>query len=114
MAEEQLTPAELEQTLDRIARLELDAKLKQEEAGMLKDYLRGFEPGTYKYGKYVLKISSNKRLDDKLAQKVLDADLYKMVSKTTLDTAMARVTLGDEVLESITKVYDNKVEVLVQ
>jgi len=62
----------------------------------------------------VVKITPNTRLDDKLAQEHLAADVYTLVSKSSLDTAKARAFLAPEALAKITKTYDNKVEVQVQ
>ena len=62
----------------------------------------------------VVKVTPNKRLDDKLAREVLDEDTYNNLSKQVLDTAKARAFLNNEQIEKITKVYDNKIEVQVK
>lgn len=58
-----------------------------------------------------VKVTSNKRIDDKLAKENLGANTYAAVSKTVIDTAKARAFLDAEELAAITKTYDNKVEV---
>lgn len=64
----------------------------------------------YSFGKVDVKVSSNGRIDDALAQRQLPADVYSMVSKQTIDTAKARKVLSASEVASITKQYDNKIE----
>ena len=92
----------------------------QAEVDELKDMLRDTETQAYvdetNMGRppLVVKVSPNKRMDDKLAREVLDEDTYNNLSKQVLDTAKARAFLNNEQIEKITKVYDNKIEVQVK
>ena len=92
----------------------------QSEVDELKDMLRDTETQAYvdetNMGRppLVVKVTPNKRLDDKLAREVLDEDTYNNLSKQVLDTAKARAFLNNEQIEKITKVYDNKIEVQVK
>ena len=92
----------------------------QAEVDELKDQLRDTETQVYvdetNMGRppLVVKVTPNKRLDDKLAREVLDEDTYNNLSKQVLDTAKARAFLNNEQIEKITKVYDNKIEVQVK
>lgn len=92
----------------------------QDEVDELKDQLRDTETQVYvdetNMGRppLVVKVTPNKRLDDKLAREVLDEDTYNNLSKQVLDTAKARAFLNNEQIEKITKVYDNKIEVQVK
>ena len=92
----------------------------QAEVDELKDMLRDTETQVYvdetNMGRppLVVKVTPNKRLDDKLAREVLDEDTYNNLSKQVLDTAKARAFLNNEQIEKITKVYDNKIEVQVK
>ena len=92
----------------------------QAEVDELKDMLRDTETQAYvddsNLGRppLVVKVTPNKRLDDKLAREVLDEDTYNNLSKQVLDTAKARAFLNNEQIEKITKVYDNKIEVQVK
>jgi hypothetical protein len=60
---------------------------------------------------FIVKVTSNTRIDDKLAKEHLAPEVYRTVSKTVVDTAKARAFLSDEELSIITKHYENKVEV---
>lgn len=62
----------------------------------------------------IVKVTPNKRIDDKLAQEHLTIDVYTQVSKRVIDTAKARAFLTADEIDKITRVYDNKVEVQVQ
>lgn len=99
---EQIVRAQLE-------RDELDAKIST-----LKGYFREGRTADYeREGRptIIVKVTGNSRIDDKLAQEKLDPDVYVTVSKLSIDTAKARAFLPADTLASITKNYDNKVEV---
>ena len=74
----------------------------QAEVDELKDQLRDTETQVYvdetNMGRppLVVKVTPNKRLDDKLAREVLDEDTYNNLSKQVLDTAKARAFLNNE------------------
>ena len=92
----------------------------QAEVDELKDTLRDTETQVYvdetNLGRpaVIVRVSPNKRIDDKLAREFLDEEVYNTVSKQSIDTAKARAFLTAEGIEQITKVYDNKVTVEVQ
>ena len=65
----------------------------------------------YDFGDVEVKVSTNVRLDDGLARRNLTPANYEIVSKTTLDTGKARKVLTADELATITKTFDNKIEV---
>lgn len=86
------------------------------EVSELKSFFRDGKTQRYdREGKVsiTVKVTPNKRIDDRLAREALGPETYDAVSKKTIDTAKARALLSDAELESITKVYDNKVEVTI-
>ena len=94
---------------------EIDARIQE-----LKDEFRDTETQVYVDESnsggpsIIVRVSPNKRIDDKLAREFLDEEVYNTVSKQSIDTAKARAFLTAEGIEQITKVYDNKVTVEVQ
>lgn len=65
----------------------------------------------YSFGKVDVKVSAAGRIDDGLARRNLSVELYKSVCKQSIDTTLARKVLTDEQVSSITKKYDNKIEI---
>lgn len=107
----------LKDAAEEIARVNIQmaelAEYKESLLSVFKNPATGLEPRTepYVYGKVLVKVSKNERLDDGLARVALGSMVYKQVSKTTLDTAKARKILNAEGLAKITKKYDNKIEI---
>lgn len=103
----------------RAVELQLVIETAQAELDAIKDSFRTDTPGTVTLEAPALgdgpmitvKVSPNKRVDDRLAQENLPSDVYETVSKRTIDTAKARAFLTSDDLDKITKVYDNKVEI---
>lgn len=106
----------LKDAAEEIARINIQLaellEYKESLLSVFKNPATGLEPRTepYTYGKVLVKVSKNERLDDGLAQREL-GHVYKTVSKTTLDTAKARKVLSEDALAKITKKYDNKIEI---
>lgn len=99
---------------EAIVRKQLEIKRLTEEVDSLKDYFReGRTHDLEKDGRptFLVRVTANTRLDDKLAQAHLSPSEYIDVSKRVLDTAAARATLTANDLAAITKTYGNKVEV---
>lgn len=114
MSTEFLTATEVDATLELIVRKQLAIKELQEEVDTLKNYFRDEErlPAgtTFTSGKFFVKVTENKRIDDKLAQTVLGFGYHK-VTKEVVDTKKARALLSESDLAKIEKRYENKVEV---
>lgn len=104
--------ATVEQFIESAVRIQLRIKELEAQLAEGKELVRTYfdEPGTHKVGKFFVKVTTNSRLDDGLARKVLDADVYDLVSKQTLDTAKARAHLTPTTLAEVTKTYDNRIE----
>lgn len=113
MEEHGLSHDEEAAAMEGIVRRQLEMNRLAEEIEMLKGYFKE-RPENYpagsviERGEFVLKVTSNARVDDALAKKVLDPEVYDTISKKTVDTAKARAFLTPEALDKITKKYDNR------
>lgn len=99
---------------EQIVRAQLQRDALDEQIASLKSHFRDSKTAELeREGRPTIsiRVTPNKRIDDKLAQERLSAEDYNTVSKRTIDTAKARAFLSDEQIASIEKVYDNKVEV---
>lgn len=110
-----LSMGELESVMERIVRNNLAIKEIEAENEALKGFFKGnpaFEAGTtVTSGKFYVKVSTNRRIDDALARRVLTGPQYSSVSKISVDPIKARRTLPETTLAKITKVYDNRIEI---
>jgi hypothetical protein len=101
---------------EQIVRAQLQRDALDEQIAQLKSHFRDGDPRVQELEKdgrptIIVKVTSNSRIDDKLAQEVLDPAEYAMLGKVVVDTAKARAFLDNEKLAKITKYYENKVEV---
>lgn len=107
----------LTQAAEEIARVNIQiaelTEYKQQLLSVFKNPETNLPPRkeAYQLGKVDVKVSESGRIDDGLARKHLNATTYKRVAKTVIDTSLARKVLPDDVLEKITKKYDNKIEI---
>lgn len=115
---EVLDQTEEEQVIERIVRNQLEIKRLQEENDTLKAYFKerdnSYPAGTRReVGKFYVQISENTRIDDKLAKSVLSASEYNAVSNRVIDSQAARkrFMFKPDILNAITKKFDNRVEV---
>jgi len=111
-----LTPTEEEQVLERIVRNQLQIKALEEENTALKGFFKqndeAYPAGTTKeVGKFFIKITRSTRVDDGLARRNLDPDVYHRLTKETIDGTLAKKGLPTEDYEKIVKVYDNRIEI---
>lgn len=111
-----LTPDEEEFALERIVRNQLTIKALEEENAQLKLFFKersdDYPAGSMKRrGKFYIKVTTNSRIDQKLADTHLTMRERNSISKLTVDAAKARAYLSPEKLAQITKVYDNKLEI---
>lgn len=110
-----LTASELEAAMEQFVRNQLAIKELEERQDAIKGFFKGnpaFEAGTtVTSGKFYVRVSSNQRIDDALAKRVLTSVQYKNVSKTVVDPVKARKLLAASTVEKITKVYENRIEI---
>lgn len=112
-----LSNEEMESVLERYVQNDIAIKELQEQNALLKSYFKGatdeFQPGqTVLYNnKYYIKVSSNTRIDDKLARRKLAGSKYNRIAKTVVDPVLARRVLTESELSEITKTYDNRIEI---
>lgn len=112
------TEQERKEAAEKFFRNQLTIKELEAENAELKEFWRN-EPlvseDSENYqefdGRFYIKRTPNKRIDDGFARKALSKKRYELVAKQTIDTAKARALLTDKELESVTKVFDDKVEV---
>jgi hypothetical protein len=99
---------------EQIVRAQLQRDALDEQITSLKSHFRDAKTAEISRDgrpSIIVKVTPNKRIDDKLAREHLDDVTYNTISKQTIDTAKARAFLSDEQIAKIEKVYDNKVEV---
>lgn len=110
-----LSASEVDATLELIVRKQQAIKELQEQIDTLKGYFRDEErlPAgtTLTSGKFYVKVTENKRIDDKLARQELSTSEYDLASKKVIDTKLARHLFGDVRVAKMEKRYENKVEV---
>ena len=102
----------------RIAENQLKIKELTEQNTQLKEFFRQNDRGQYPLEKdgqptLIVKVTSNSRIDDKLARDFLRDGVYDEVSKQTIDPVIARRKLSPSDIAKITKEYDNKIEIVV-
>lgn len=105
-----------EQVLERIVRNKIMMEELAAENATLTEYFRErsdeYAAGTVKrVGKFYIRVTKNERIDDTLAKKNLDANTYRQLSKTVIDSTRARHYLQPSLLDKITKKYDNRIEI---
>lgn len=107
----------LTEAAEEIARINIEiaelTEYKNELLSVFKNPNTNLPPRTqpYEFGKVDVKVSASGRIDDGLAKRLLPEAIYSLVSKQTIDTAKARKALSEEEIASITKQYDNKIEI---
>lgn len=113
--EEALSHDEESAVLERIVRNQLAMKELQEETDMLKQFFKDrperYTVGTHTRGRFYVKITTNTRIDQKLAEKALSPMKLRSISSLKVDSAKARAILDEVQLAKITKTYDNKLEI---
>lgn len=101
---------------ERIVRNKLKIAELTEENNTIAAYWKQNDPATRVYERegrtpIQVRVTSNNRIDDSLARKNLDPNTYLTVTKSAVDPAKARAILTAAELESITRHYDNRIEV---
>jgi len=77
-----------------------------------KERAEAYPAGTdRKNGKFYIKITENKRVDDTLARRHLTATQYRQLTKTVVDGTLARKVLSEKDYAKIVKHYDHKIEI---
>lgn len=99
--------------MEQIVRNQLAIRELEEQNALLKQFFKDrperYPAGTnLKRGKFKLVVSSNSRIDQKLAEKVLTPRELRTVSKSVVDSTAARRYLTGEQIEKITKKYENR------
>lgn len=99
--------------MEQIVRNQLAIRELEEQNAMLKQFFKDrperYPAGTnLKRGKFKLIVTSNSRIDQKLADKELSYRDMQRVTKKVVDPSLARRYLTDEQLEKITKKYENR------
>lgn len=111
----ELTNDEMEAALERFVRNQLAIAELNAEQETIKGFFKAQETlpaGTSKtIGKFYIRITSNTRIDQKLAEQKLSYPALKSVSKLVVDPVLARKRLDADVLAKITKVYENRIEI---
>lgn len=113
---ENITQTEEERALELIVRNQLKIAELEEENKLLKGFFKerkdAYPAGaTKEVGKFYIKVSTNRRVDNALALSKLSSLQYKQVSKTVIDPVAAKRYLSPEKYAEIVKTYDNKIEV---
>jgi len=113
---ESLSQDEEAAILERYTRNALAIKELEEEQERLKQFFKdrpdSYPAGTHvERGKFYIKVSANTRIDQKLADNVLDLRTLNRVTKKVIDPKLARRLLPDDVLNKITKRYENRIEI---
>lgn len=111
-----LSEDEEQRVLERYVRNSLAIKELEQEQEVLKQFFKDrpnvYPAGTHtERGKFYVKVSSNSRIDDKLANQNLDYRTYNSVTRKTVDPKLARARLSEVDLAKITKVYENRIEI---
>jgi hypothetical protein len=107
---------EEEQVLDRLVRNQIKIQELQAENDLLKGYFKQ-RPEVYpaglkkKVGQFYIKITSQTRVNDSMARKLLPVAVYKRLSKQVIDGPAAKKALTEAEYASIITTYDNRVEV---
>lgn len=83
-------------TVARIARINEQIKLLEQERDDLWEDLGDLEVRDYAAGDYILKVTENRRFDPSLAKKALPATKYKKILKAKPDTALAKAVLEED------------------
>lgn len=113
---DKLEQSEEQAVLERIVRAQLLKKQIEEEIELLKGYFKErpevYPAGaTITRGKFYVKVSENRRIDDALARKLLSGPAYRRIMKTVVDPKLARRYLAPEDVQKITKKFANRLEV---
>lgn len=113
---DELTESEAEQILDRIVRNQLAIKELQEQNDALKLFFKErpetFSAGTTnQFGRYYIKVSSNERIDQALADRTLSEKEKQYTYRRVIDPRLARRYVPAAKLAKIIKKYDNRIEV---
>lgn len=101
---------------ERIVRNKLKIKELTEENDQIAAYWKQNDPATKVYERegrvpIQVRVTSNNRIDDGLAKLNLDPATYQTITKLTVNPTKARAILTAAELESITRHYDNRIEV---
>lgn len=99
--------------LEQIVRNQLAIAELEEQNAMLKQFFKDrpeqYPVGTkIQRGKFTLSVSAFSRIDQKLAEQVLNPSELVLVSSMKVDSTKARRYLEDELIEKISKQYDNR------
>lgn len=113
---ESLTQLEEEAILERYMQNAVAIAELQEQNEQLKSFFKGrdaeYPAGTTtERGRFYIKVSSNTRIDDTLAKRILTTSRYNNLSKSVIDPVKARRMLDADTLAKITKAYDNRIEI---
>lgn len=110
-----LDTSEEAQILELVVRKQLEIEQLQEEVATLKAYFkeRGdqYPVGSKNIGKFYLKVTTNRRVDDTLARTQLSATVYNRLTKKVIDSTLAKKSLTDEQYNKIVKTYENRIEI---
>jgi len=112
---EELHQSEEEALLEKIVRNQLEIARLQEENDTLKGFIKerpeAYPVGTKHVGKFYLKVTTNRRVDDATARRELDPVTYDRLTKKVIDSTLAKRVLPPATYEKIVKVYENRIEV---
>lgn len=115
---EQLSADEEEAILERIVRNQLEIQRLQEENDTLKGFYKQdgqqFKAGTYReVGKFYIRVTENRRLDEALIREVMPESNYSGYYKSVPDTAKIKRTFGQNEahMKKLYKTFANRIEV---
>lgn len=97
-----------------ILMLEAEIKEAQERVAALKSYFKDpqrFGPGKYERGPVEIVVSTNQRISQTKAARVLSKARLNSISTPKVDTKKARALLTETELRAIMDTYDHKIEV---
>lgn len=107
-----LNQNEFEGVLEKFVRNKMAIEALQEEQDQIKAFFKQDEPeyGKKVFGRFYVQTTANKRVDDKLARDVLGLE-YEGITKTVVDSALAKRVLSGDDYEKIQKTFAPKIEI---
>lgn len=115
MSEDMLAVEEEAQFLESIVRKQLEIQRLEEEVATLKSFFKqrpeAYPTGTKQVGKFYIKVTTNRRVDDTLAKQTLGVTEYKRLTKQVIDGTLAKKILPPNRYDQIVKTYDNRIEI---
>lgn len=92
-------------TVAKIARINEQIKLLEQERDELWEQVGDLEVRDYAAGPYIVKVTETRRFDPTLAKRALSAKEYKSILKLVPDSKVAKALLDEELYKQCQRVY---------